>query len=391
MKRILRTSLAFLLTFTLILGSFSGLAFGATASSPGENSWWDYRAESFSDFNGSTATLTIHTPQELALFSYICSNPTDYYWPYQTVRLGSNISLYGHQWEPIYSDYRFTFDGNGYAIYGMTITEAPEITTSDWMVDTAYLGLFGNGRGVTIQNLNMRNVKIDIDLPADGYLSGYVLECGAIAGWAADVINCFAQVDMNFDTGYEIGVAGIVADANIVKDCVTRGTLTVNAAGGFVAGVAGEVNSCQKCTNYASINASGLNAGGVFGIGGYASYSESPAATGCKNYGDIVISGTNRYVGGVGYMVEFGKVSLCHNNGTIGNVSSSDYLTAGGIIGMTKSDNSIVISDCKSHGAITLIGDQTYAGGVVGHLNEGFWASDSENAFKSGCAQVTSC
>ena len=394
MKRTLRTSLAFLLTLTLILGSFSGISFGATASSPGESSWWDYRAESVSDFNASSATLTIHTPQELALFSYMCSNPTSYHWPYQTVKLGSNISLYGHQWEPIHTDYTFTFDGNGYSISGMTITGTPEVTIRPYgMADTVYLGLFGNGRGVTIRNLNMQNVKIDIDLPADGYLSGYVLECGAIAGWAANVTNCFALVDMNFDTGYEIGVAGIVQDASRVEDCAVRGSFLVNAAGGCVSGIVGEADYCFRNTNYASIVASGISVGGVFGWIGEGFASQTTVASNCVNEGDITFGdGFNIWVGGVGHSAQGGKISRCYNRGDIIDISTSDRPVVGGILGKTEVGYyPMTISECQSTGVISLASDQSYAGGVVGDLDEHVWEYNSEESLMSSCSRILDC
>lgn len=174
---------------------------------------------------------SISTAKELSLLAEFVNsgNDTDGVIFYLTDDL--DISVYdlgndGHGWQPIGKDYSGTdlitltytfrgiFDGCGYTVYGMFITNEKGDN----------VGLFGRVRGGTIKNLGVVGAMVG------------EWNCGGIVGKIDDglIENCWAAVSIQSEseTG---GIAGRI-DHTTIKNCVSYGGLLCYGGETCVAG-----------------------------------------------------------------------------------------------------------------------------------------------------------
>ena len=195
--------------------------------------------------------------------------------------LTSDIDLQGsseNQWVPIGdyedNDFRGTFDGDGYTIYGLYINE----TTGRYLN-----GLFGRVRSGTVKNLTVRGevtAKQNV-----GGIMGYLYQGVAT--------KCYSYVTLSNTDSYGAGGISGSSYKPTINNCVNYGSITSKGSAG-------------------GITSSTFNEGNVIK---------------CANYGNV--SGTNRVGGIVGSTNTSDIVADCYN---IGNISNSNY-QAGGIIG----------------------------------------------------------
>jgi hypothetical protein len=127
-----------------------------------------------------------------------------------------------------------------------------------------------------------------------------------------------------------------------------------------IGGVVGCLSSgkLSNCHNNGSVTGSN-------NVGGIAGYGLNAIILNCDNSG--VISGNGKYVGGIiGYNHATkkppGTIANCRNSGNVSN--GKNYV--GGIIGYSTTD--ITITNCFNSGNVS---GQNYIGGVVGHLTSG--------------------
>lgn len=150
---------------------------------------------------------------------------------------------------------------------------------------------------------------------------------------------------------------------------------------GFIAGTSSK--EIIECTNYASIQVSSHNVGGIvgsnygvitkcinygnitmfpseiygFGIGGIVGYNHGEISN-CQNYGNII--GEENAIGGI--TGKGGKIVDCENYGNITNTYKGIDSNVGGIIGEEGA-----IEDCTNFG--TILGEKN-SGGIVGVQNK---------------------
>lgn len=201
-------------------------------------------------------------------------------------RLTTDITIpAGREWTPIAAGkygvpYTGTFDGQSYAITGLTVSDASTMNVSSGLVKTL-------GAGGVVKNLTLRNASI---VPPSGY-AGAV--CGANYG---TIENCFAE-------GGQIGVTAM-----------------------YGGGVTGEnAGTILCCGSSATVNsASGNTIGGIAGI-------NSGTIQNCWNTGAVT---GGWYVGGIaGEAATGSSIANCYNTGAVASTLPGFESTAGGIAG----------------------------------------------------------
>ena len=182
----------------------------------------------------------------------------------ETVKLTADIALAAPtneadgNWTPIgiSTPFKGTFDGNGYTISNMKVTETVMNNSN------AYAGLFGNAYGSTIQNLGVTgSIKVSSDKnPA----------VGGIAGWA-NVNNCYTDVSIEVTgtSNKSCEVGGITGQTNSTTHCYAKGDIAIK--GSFnsihVGGISGSSPSYCYATGAIHVerNATSTYIGGIGG------------------------------------------------------------------------------------------------------------------------------
>jgi len=183
----------------------------------------------------SSLVTTINSVADLKAFRDSVNAGDDY--TGETVTLNANLDLSGENWTPIgTSSYPFkgTFNGNGYVISNMTITNGNQ-----------YSGLFGKLDSATIKNLGLESVSVT---------ASYETDIGGLAGNAKSttISQCYVTGSV---TGYA-GVGGILGSTHsssaqtIIENCYARVDLTGIDDRGDVSGISGwNGGSSVKITN----------------------------------------------------------------------------------------------------------------------------------------------
>ena len=175
----------------------------------------------------------------------------------------------GAGWEPIGTrDVPFTgtFDGNGHAIEGLTLSKN----------NRQYAGLFGYVQGGQIQDLYLKNLRIQnvytYSQSLVGGIAGYLRQNGIISGCA---VSDSSVVQAASKTSLVGGITGWVDETSMVVNCLNQSMVTGGlAAGGIVGVLGGNVsNSCN--TGKILATASNVKAGAIAG------YVGNEGVTGC--------------------------------------------------------------------------------------------------------------
>ena len=163
-----------------------------------------------------------------------------------------------------------------------------------------------------------------------------------------------------------VGLFGYVSYPTIkntsLTDSYIAGYQYVGGFCGFIGNSAKITNCHNAATVYASYNEDS-NAGGICGYMGYS----TATISGCTN--DGYISVFRRIVGGICGYQSSGTITNCHNNGRIyadagNNTGNNSY--AGGISGYMNEYSYAIISNCYNTGAVE--GKGTYTGGITGRI-----------------------
>ncbi len=350
MKKLIALALTLVLSFSIMSLSASALF----AGSSDVDVWDGTTASSFSSGSGlQNDPYIIKTGAELDYLAGSCMGGEAYANTY--FKLAADIDWGGRDWTPIgynsKSLFSGHFDGNGQTIYNLVCTEE-------------YAGLFG-----CVKEGSVKNLKVDY-----ATFTTYTRYAGAIAAWmklsvfegvsaganvtvqGADIMEKSPQIGGLFglvhsstvnassfegavrvpnviDTAFIGGIAGVIGDEGVVKNCVNRGSVT---------------NENESAV-----------AGKICYVGGIS--------------------------GGVGASGGFGTVENCVNYGAVSSVD-----VAGGVVGRIHVDNSIVKN---SHNLGEVSGER--AGAVLGYLskpyvmegNSGVTSADATKAigeYKSG-------
>lgn len=221
------------------------------------------------------------------------------------------------------------FDGNGYSILNMTITD--DTTTRNYKGNYWYAGLFSVIDGAEIKNITKITGTIYCE-------SSPCLYAGGIVGWlqSGTIHDCTSYVDITYKNG-EPG-DGVVSTAS-----------GIGFAGG---GIAGHIHkSSSSETNVLIYN--------------------------CANFGDIsgIGSGTPMNIGGIvgaTFVTEDIEIYDCFNTGSLSAYTNFTDAGVGGIVG---SGDRALIKRCYNVGRLSCkagSSDRSYVGGIQGEGPGGY-------------------
>lgn len=283
---------------------------GAALMADDLDNWTAYAAAGFASGGGTSGDpYIITTPAQLAyLANQVNVAKNNYDGAY--FQLGANINLSAHYWTPIGHDkgnFKGSFDGADYTIYGMNVDTVSVIANTGWI----NAGFFGVADDATITNVNLVGARINVvqtrDLTAT--TGGETMQVGGIGGYIC-----------NSD----------------VTDCSFKGAIYAKFA------------YCEEDDYY--VWSSNIYIGGIVGrtyrnTSGYGSN-----FTNCAAFGSIVAesrsvpnrAGVNRCVmGGIGGETSWGGsgealMTSCYANSTLtNNTTGREKAYVGGVVGNT--------------------------------------------------------
>ena len=275
-------------------------------------------------------------------------------WPLNgNYRMGGNIDIGGINWKPIGEGTPFvgTFDGRGYTISGLTIT--------NWGANSGLFGVVGTSgsSGGLVRNVRLTGVSIVDTSTANNH--------GGIAGTNNGTIeycSVYGTADGGGITANNTlgGLVGLNTSTGIIRNSYANiqiySTATVDA---HVGGLVGHSNGGNISESYASGNVSGEGNN----IGGLVGHSNGGFLIDCYATGNV------EGLGNVGGLVGR-NASTTVNGYARGNVSGNT--TAGGVVGAHASGgvtgfaalNQIVEAAALGTNAGRVIGNNTGGGGT---------------------------
>ncbi|MGO5164329.1 MULTISPECIES: hypothetical protein [unclassified Candidatus Paralachnospira] len=307
---------------------------------PDEDAWdGETKTEPKSDDKG---VYQITSGAELAWFAELV-NKSGSRTKFQAV-LCNDINLGNQEWTPIgmkKNVYRGSFDGGGYKIRGLLVTEAEN-----------YAGLFGIVYGD--EKDSIRNLTV------------------------AGTVNCSNRVQ------YAGGLIGYIYGKNdgqrpSVQDCHNEASVTVREvriSSSAIGGIAGraEFTWFRNCSNTGTVSFPTEGKGGIHYYAGGLIGSTGLSISLRRSYNSGSVQADSSAGGLVGKLAGSGaKVTSCYNSG---EVKSKRY--AGGLVGQIGSEAAgSQVSWCYNCGPINLNINGRYMGAIFG----GMEAGDYENLF----------
>jgi len=341
-----------------------------------EENWLD---SADTDWYAGGSPYVISNACALAGLAELVNEGTDFQG--EIVQLAMNINLSGRQWTPIgtlgYSDsgdpipqaFNGTFEGNGFVIDGLTITNSA----------AAAQGLFGvvaNVRDVVLSNVDIRVVQ---SVQFAGGISG-IAAAGLVGNCRVHGRIDFEYAPQSYDYPYVGGILGINAGdtlscVSVLSNCASYVSIdSLGSASGGVAGGNEADASVVDCVNFGPLVCGGRIAGGVAG-------ENDGTVKNCGNFGTVANSNATGRVGGVCGVNEDGASAVnSFNQGDV-QADGSGTFRAGGVIGY---NNSATAENCYSSGFLSKPSANTtgQAGGIVGRNSNGtvsssYWLTDT--------------
>ena len=272
--------------------------------------------------------------------------------------LSNDISLADYDnWEPIGSCLRFSgtvctpvskffntiFDGNGYIISNLTITNpvAPYTNAS---------GLFGAiNSAAVLRNIHIRSANITGGENNVGMLVGYVEGSRR----SENIINSSTEGNVNASGSNAGGLIGYGSNAKIISSWTAGGTVS---GGDYVGGLVGSWSSGDITSSYAEVQyISGVDyVGGLIGFGGSVGVRSSYASGAVS--GDADVGG----LAGQGFSLD---IEFCYVTG--GSVSATG-ISVGGLVG-----SGYITRITTSYAAGGSVSGDANVGGLIGTANFG--------------------
>jgi len=332
----------------------------------------------------------------------------------------TNAPQYG--WEPIgawlsSNSFAGVLDGNGHKITGMFIDVDGNQTESY----RDYYGLFAELSG-TVKNLTVEQsyIRASGSIANVGTIAGYIHKAeiencnvdsiielysaknaGGISGSGGSIADChytgtITQLDNSFVhiggiagsggviSGCEFSgkltgkgyTGGIVGYGENVKDCVNKGTVCGDTAGGisgrvYAAGTDLEMENPQytieNCTNEGQVTGVSL-AGGIVGWMGNDESDISMSVINCENKGKLICENSGAGIIGKLSVERTGmmKVENCVNHTDIICKEKASGIVGEVVGSVLHQEGAVVITGCKNLGDITA--EDLYSAGVIAYL-----------------------
>ena len=274
------------------------------------------------------------------------------------------------------------FDGNGYAIVNLTITNN---------MPSSYLGLFGSTENAQVINVNLENVSITAAGTGSyclGAIAGYqnaglMTGCtvsglisgdyfvGGLVGYCAGTIfnSCASGHVSGFST-----LGGFVGCCDgIIGNCESNATLTAVDRSSAVGGFAGVYSSgsISKCSSFGFVYCGDM----VSDIGGFSGDGRAPLES-CFSFVNVAAGRLSSNIGGMVGSV-YGSVLNCYTRGSI--QVGSESINIGGFVGWSNGH----IENCYSTGLVQVGTSSCFAGGLIGNalgqVISSYWDIDSSN------------
>ncbi len=216
---------------------------------------------------GETAPVSISDAAGLAA---IANNPEGNY------ALAADIDMTGVDWSPI--AFRGTLDGGGHTIYNLSITKVGLDTAKTYDgrhrgYITSFAALFSIVKDGSIQNLNLLNVKVDLQTDQPIFIAGIA---GCLQG--GTISNCSVNGRLKVGaTSRQCGAGGVAGfGSGLIQNCAADAEITVVAVGatgtceeymgGVLANGYADVDGCSvKLAAYTSVQGYVHN-GGLVGL-----------------------------------------------------------------------------------------------------------------------------
>lgn len=254
------------------------------------------------------------------------------------VKLSSNIDLQDMSWTPIgpswTSPFRGHFDGAGYTISGLNVTNA-----------RTYYGFFGCLDNAAVENLTLKGQVYCAEPYARvGGLAGYAIgdvtirNCGSAVNVSALARGCEGVGGLV--GGYEDGIEYKWEDHKmVIENAYNAGNVvcTGTDANATIGGLVGGNKNCvqlKNCYNAGTVYGPGVQAAGLLGnAGGQTGDNCKPSMKGCYNAGKVV--GAE------------GKAFGLYGKGTILSANLQDCYVEAGTAADTKPGATVVSDDTR--------------------------------------------
>ena len=212
-----------------------------------------------------------------------------------TITLSGNIDLGGNQWTPIgvtpETPFKGTFDGNGFSIKNLHVTEAVA------KEGKAYIGFFGYANNATVKNVTFENVYLNIACLDIDHSQGHI---GAVAG-SLEGTSTIENVTVKGDVKVEATVTAngasrvaVVAGGNSYGNVTMKNVhvtanegsyLKANNNVGALAGQLQGVSVFENCSSNIDVTGTKFFAGGIIGLA-----AGNQTFTNCHTTGDITLT-----------------------------------------------------------------------------------------------------
>lgn len=292
---------------------------------------WDGTTTDTEWYDSQETEIEIATAEELAGFALLVNEGNSF--EGKTVKLMANIGLNSKNWTPIgTSEKRFggTFDGNGYKISYLTISEI------DYAAFIAY-----TSKNVTIKNLTLDNISIN----SPKYAAGVV--CISESGLTLENIKVSGAIKA---TSYAGGLIHMPSDIRIIN---SENSATVESQ--RAAGIGSWVTNAklENVQNYGNIKGTVGASGIAHAIGG--------SIKNAANYGKVISNGTEPAAGIAGVQKAESSYEYCFNYGDVTSTADNPNSSAAGILGQTPG-TAATLNYCANYGNITA--EKSYAAGI---------------------------
>ena len=212
-----------------------------------------------------------------------------------TITLAGNIDLGGNQWTPIGvtpdTPFKGTFDGNGFSIKNLHVTEAVA------KEGKAYIGFFGYAKDATVKNVTFENVYLNIACLDIDHSQGHI---GAVAG-SLEGTSTIENVTVKGDVKVEATVTAngasrvaVVAGGNSYGNVTMKNVHVIANEGSYlkannnVGALAGQlqgVSVFENCSSNIDVTGTKFFAGGIIGLA-----AGNQTFTNCHTTGDITLT-----------------------------------------------------------------------------------------------------
>ena len=275
-----------------------------------------------------------------------------------TYVLTADIDMTGKEWIPVgtfEAPFVGTFDGAGYTIKGLTVTDDIEGTGECISYTYSYAGLFGFARDAVIKNVKLTDVNIKVDTVGEYR----IVYAAAIAGMTIDcnvtgchVLSGKVTSSSAFFKAYSAGITAFSFGSHFIgctvnADISVTGSAITSVAGGINAqiGLKSTVNKCSSSGTVSTVSTDGnAYSGGLVG------YVNNSTVTYCSSSSDVS-SATECNES------ETGKAGACFSGGVMVYITNS-------------LSESCTVTAISSSGTVSAnsVDYTAYAGGIAGYM-----------------------